>query len=176
MMGRLLLLVSLLIASIVSGESALAESGAKFAYVDVPRVMASSGAGKHARELLKKKLASKQKEVTAVEAKINDMKNKLEQRKSMMTPESRTELAGNIRREFREFQRLVEDNQAAVDRENRRWTKKLTEALREVIEETGRENNYTAIFSKGQILFVAPSIDITEKVLHRLNKKTKNWF
>ncbi|MBF0453502.1 MAG: OmpH family outer membrane protein [Magnetococcales bacterium] len=154
----------------------MAAANVKFAYVDVPRVMASSEAGKRARELLKQKLAVKQKEVTAMEANINKMKENLEQRKSLMTPESRSELAGKIRRKFREFQRLVEDNQAAVDRENRRWTKKLTETLREVIEEVGREKKYTAIFSKGQILFVAPTIDITDKVLLQLNKKTKNWF
>lgn len=111
-----------------------------------------------------------------MEADINQMKNDLEQRKNLMTPEARSELAGNIRRKFREFQRLVEDNQAAVDRENRRWTKKLTEALREVIEDVGRESKYTAIFSRGQILFVAPGIDITDKILIQLNKKTKNWF
>ena len=175
MMGRWLLLVSLVLAGIF-GRMPVQAAAANFAYVDVPRVMASSEAGKRAKGFLKKKLAVKQKEVTAMEAKINEMKQNLESRKNLMAPESRSELAVKIRRKFREFQRLVEDNQAAVDRENRRWTKKLTEALREVIEEIGREKKYTAVFSRGQILFVDPDIDITKKVLIQLNAKTKNWF
>ncbi|MBF0195848.1 MAG: OmpH family outer membrane protein [Magnetococcales bacterium] len=149
---------------------------ANFAYVDVPRVMASSDASKLATALLKKTLAIKQKEVTVMKADINKMKKNLEQRKNLMTLEARAELASKIRRKFREFQRLIEDNQATVDRENRRWTKKLTEALRDVIEEVGREKKYTAIFSRGQTIFVAPDIEITDKILIRLNNKTKNWF
>jgi outer membrane protein len=172
---RFLLVVALLFTSFLGSESVWAASE-RFAYVDVPRVMTSSEGRRSAQELFKKKLAVKQKEVTAMEADINQMKSELKLRKDLMTTESRSELAGKIRRKLREFQRLIEDNQAAVDRENRLWTKKLTEALGEVIEEIGREKKYTAIFSRGQILFVAPSIDITDTVLNQLNKKTKNWF
>lgn len=147
-----------------------------FAYVDVPRAMASSDAAKRARDLLEKKLASKQKEVDSLEQKIKGMKTDLEKRKSLMTPESRAETSEKVRSKFREYQRLVEDNQASIDRENGLWTKKISEAMREVIEEIGREQGFTVIFGKGQVLFASGTIDITDKVLQRLNKRTTSWF
>ncbi|MBF0447153.1 MAG: OmpH family outer membrane protein [Magnetococcales bacterium] len=174
MMGRFFLLISLVFVGFF--WSAPVQAAGKFAYVDVPRVMDSSQAGNRARDFLNKKLSVKQNEVSSMEADINKMKDDLEKRKSVMTAEARSELAGKIRRKYREFQRLVEDNQASVDRENRHWTTKLTKALREVIEEVGREQKFTAIFSKGQILFVDPGIDITDMVLNQLNAKTKDWF
>lgn len=147
-----------------------------FAFVDVPRAMASSDAAKRARELLEKKLASKQKEVDAMEQKIKALKDDVEKRKNAMTPESRAETSESVRGKFREYQRLVEDNQAAIDRENGRWTKKISEAMREVIEEIGRERGYTVIFGKGQVLYANSTIDITDQVLVRLNKRTTSWF
>ncbi|MBF0212661.1 MAG: OmpH family outer membrane protein [Magnetococcales bacterium] len=146
-----------------------------FAYVDVPRVMASSAAAQNARDLLKKKLAAKQKEVDAMEAEIKALKAKVEQGGNMMKSESRAELENTTRRKFREYQRLVEDNQASIDRENGVWTKRITEALRVVIEEIGREKGFTVVFGKGQVLFANASIDISDMVLSRLNEHTKKW-
>ncbi|MBF0178698.1 MAG: OmpH family outer membrane protein [Magnetococcales bacterium] len=147
-----------------------------FAYVDVPRVMAASTAAQKARDMLKKKLAVKQQEVDAMEAEIKELKNKLEQGGNMLNRDARADLENNTRRKFREYQRLVEDNQAAIDRENGVWTKKITEALREVIEEIGRERGYTAVFGKGQVLFANNAIDISDQVLKQLNEHTKKWF
>lgn len=147
-----------------------------FAYVDVPKVMASSAAAQHARDMLKKKLAAKQKEVDSMEAEIKALKAKVEQGGSMMNREARADMENNTRNKFREYQRLVEDNQAAIDRENGVWTKKITEALREVIENIGREKGYTAVFGKGQVLFANASIDISDQVLKQLNEHTKKWF
>ncbi|MEO5347223.1 MAG: OmpH family outer membrane protein [Magnetococcus sp. YQC-9] len=159
------------------GDAAGSSGGAPvFAYVDVPRVMASSAAAQYARDLLKKKLASKQKEVDAMEKEIKDLKAKLESGGNVMNRDARADLENTTRRKFREYQRLVEDNQAAIDRENGVWTKKITDALREVIEEIGREKGYTAIIGKGQVLFANASIDISDQVLSRLNDHTKKWF
>ena len=141
----------------------------KMAFVDVPRAMAASEAAKQARDILQKKLASKQKEVSAMESEIKEMKAELEKRKG-------ADQEGEMRGKMRDYQRLVEDNQAAIDRENGRWTKKITEALLKVIEEIGREEGFTVIFGKGQALFAAGTIDITDRVLVRLNERTKKWF
>ncbi|MBF0262520.1 MAG: OmpH family outer membrane protein [Magnetococcales bacterium] len=157
-------------------EAAAGGGSPVFAYVDVPRVMASSAAAQHARELLKKKLASKQREVDAMEKEIKDLKAKIEQGGNVMNRDARADLENTTRSKFREYQRLVEDNQAAIDRENGVWTKKITEALRTVIEELGREKGYTAIFGKGQVLFANSTIDISDQVLNRLNEYTKKWF
>jgi outer membrane protein len=153
--------------TLFAADSAWAEY--KMAFVDVPRAMAASDAAKQARDILQKKLASKQKEVSAMESEIKTMKSELEKRKG-------ADQEGEMRGKMRDYQRLVEDNQAAIDRENGRWTKKITEALLKVIEEIGREEGFTVIFGKGQVLFAAGTIDITDRVLVRLNERTKKWF
>ncbi|MBF0160661.1 MAG: OmpH family outer membrane protein [Magnetococcales bacterium] len=156
-------------------SSAWAESY-KLAFVDVPRAMAASDAAKQARDILQKKLAAKQQEVSSMEAEIKEMKADAKKRKGVARTDAAPDQEGEMRSKLRDYQRLVEDNQAAIDRENGRWTKKITEALLKVIEEIGREEGFTVIFGKGQVLFAAGSIDITDRVLVRLNERTKKWF
>lgn len=148
----------------------------KMAFVDVPRAMAASEAAKRARDILQKKLAAKQKEVSAMESEIKRMKATAQKRSGLTRPDVSADQESAMRGKFREYQRLVEDNQAAIDRENGRWTTKITSALLKVIEEIGREERFTVIFGKGQVLFAAGSIDITDRVLARLNERTKRWF
>lgn len=148
----------------------------KMAFVDVPRAMAASDAAKKARDILQKKLAAKQKEVSAMEAEIKQMKKEVEGQKGLTRPGVTSDQESEMRTKFRAYQRLVEDNQAAIDRENGRWTTKITGALLKVIEEIGREEGFTVVFGKGQVLFAAGSIDITDHVLKRLNERTKKWF
>lgn len=162
-------IVLIAVIGLLGADVAWAESY-KLAFVDVPRAMAASDAAKQARDILQKKLASKQKEVSAMEAEIKQMKADLEKRKGGTDQES------EMRTKLRDYQRLVEDNQAAIDRENGRWTKKITEALLKAIEEIGREEGFTVVFGKGQVLFAAGTIDITDRVLIRLNERTKKWF
>lgn len=156
-------------------DSALADVY-KMAFVDVPRAMAASDAAKQAREILKKKLAAKQKEVSSMEVRIKRLKEEVEKRRGLTRSDASSEQDLELRSKFREYQRLVEDNQAAIDRENGRWTTKITSALLKVIEEIGREEGFTVVFGKGQVLFAAGSIDITDRVLARLNERTKKWF
>lgn len=172
--GVALLFALFFVGNLFLSGSASAEAY-KLAFVDVPRAMAASDAAKQARDILQKKLAAKQKEVSSMEAEIKKMKadaaKKAEKSRSD-APDQEVEMRGKLR----DYQRLVEDNQAAIDRENGRWTKKITEALLKVIEEIGREEGFTVVFGKGQVLFAAGSIDITDRVLVRLNERTKKWF
>lgn len=153
----------------------------KFAYVDVPRAIASSDAARRARDLLQKKLEYKQREVDAMEEEVKALKEEKlreekEQPEGMLKPEGRSETAILLSKKLREYQRLVEENQAALDKENGVWTKKITDTLRQVIQEIGREEGYTAIFGKGQVLYSATAIDITDRVLSRLNEHTRKWY
>ncbi|MGN7610893.1 OmpH family outer membrane protein [Magnetococcales bacterium HHB-1] len=174
MIKRILLLA--LFALWLTPISSVDAAEIKMAYVDIPRVLASLDASTKVRKLLEKKVASRQREMVALEKEIKRLKERLEKRKHMMKPEARSEMAEKIRRKFRHFQRLVEDFQAQVDRENKLWTGKINKAMKEVINKIARERKYTVVFGTGRVLYHDPSIDITKLVLERLNRRTKSWF
>ncbi|MBF0187216.1 MAG: OmpH family outer membrane protein [Magnetococcales bacterium] len=168
-------IICVLVAGLVGSQNANAES-LKFAYVDVQRAVSSSDAAKKAKELLQKKFMAMRKEINGLELELKRMRSDLKNKQALMKPEALGELRNKARQKYRDYQRLLEDNQAAIDRENKHWTKRITKALREVIIAIGREGKYTTIFGKGQVLYSDSGIDITDMVLVRLNKQTKSWF
>ncbi|MBF0307899.1 MAG: OmpH family outer membrane protein [Magnetococcales bacterium] len=148
----------------------------RLAFVDTTRAISGCQASKQAAEIIQKKIDAMRKEASVAETEIKRLKEDLEKRKSVMSPEAHAELAAQVRQKYTDFQRLMEDNQVALDQDSGHWTKRITAELRAVIEEIGKEKNFTAIFGKGQVIYSDPGIDITELVLQRLNNRTKNWF
>lgn len=171
-MMRLLLSVAFLAMVFIAPTAVFAEED-KFAYVDVSRALARSDAYKKAQAIVNKKLVTIQKEVDDMEADIKKVKAELEAKGSLITREARAELEEKLQNKIRAFRRLVEDNQSALDRENKRWNKKLNRTLGKVIEEMVKEKGYLAVFGKGQVLFANEAINITDQVIERLNARTK---
>ena len=176
MMFRSILTALIVVAGLIWGVSADAAGSAKFAHVDVSRAISSCNATKKFTRTFKKKVNAKKRQLAKLEKEFEREKASLKKRKNLMTSEARSEMAAKLRRKYREYQRFVEDNQAALDRENSSWNKKITRTLRKVIQQVGRERGYTVVFGKGQVLYASPTIDITDHVLTRLNSRTKKWF
>ncbi|MBF0153127.1 MAG: OmpH family outer membrane protein [Magnetococcales bacterium] len=175
MAKKLMTLMMILLCGLTWGASS-AQAEGKFAFADVDKAMNQSQAAKKARDLLDRSFTNKQKELTSMEGDIKVMMNDLEKRKNLMTPEAQAELQEKIQNKRRELGRLAEDHRATLDRENAMWSKKITRILLSVIQDIGAEEGYTAIFGKGQVIFASPKIDITDRVLERLNTRTQELF
>ncbi|MBF0123700.1 MAG: OmpH family outer membrane protein [Magnetococcales bacterium] len=144
---------------------------ARFAYVDTPKAIANSDPAKRAREILQRMLEEKQRALSHREDELKRMRDDLENKKSLMSPEAQTELAERFRSKSLEFQRLLEDNQRALDKENAMWTQKITRGLHKAIEEIGKERGFSVIFGKGQVLYASSGVDVTDQVTERLNSQ-----
>ncbi|MBF0625781.1 MAG: OmpH family outer membrane protein [Magnetococcales bacterium] len=171
-----ILLLALAIPLATPCRTASAADVPKFASVNVQKVLAESKASKQALEMLQRNTANKQQQLTARETEIKQLINEFKKKESVMSLEARNEAQENIQNKQREYRRLAEDHQAALDQENAHWTKKITRALQSVIRELGREQGYTAVFGKGQVIYASPETDITPQVLERLDARTKDWF
>ena len=179
-MARWLIAVLCLAASAgvtISTASAAGEKVGYMGYVDVARVMNTSKANKKALQLFKTGLESKQKDIDVLEADIKRLKDRLDKQKKSLSVSKRQQLQDLLRDKLREYRRMGEDHQADLDRQNRLWTKKITKALREVVEEVGRDGRFSVVFAKSPVfLYVDKSIDISDEVLRRLNARTARWF
>ncbi len=174
MMYRSIFFALLLAFSLIPGGAA--EAAGKFAYVDVSRAITSCTANKRFARSFKRKVEAKKRELSKLAKEFEREKAALKKRKNLMTAEARSEMAAKLRSKYLKNQRFVEDSESALERESSGWNKKISRALRKVIQQIGRERGYTAVFAKGQVLYSSPSIDITDTVLKRLNTRTKKWF
>lgn len=168
-----LLLVSLFIFPLLT--MAKAEAASKFAYINVQKVIERSDARKSTIKRAKRKIGAAQKEIDALKAKIKKMRASLGKRRSLMTPDALNRENRKIKKMATDLQRTVEDHQASLDQENRAWSQRIFKAVHQVVKKIGQERQYTLIFTRGQVFYADPAIDITDTVLKRLNAQTKGW-
>ncbi|MEO5366890.1 MAG: OmpH family outer membrane protein, partial [Magnetococcus sp. WYHC-3] len=180
--GMLLTLVCMLpavplcAAGTESGGTKAAAAVGHFAYVDYSYVVSSCNAAVTAQKILTEKKTVIQRELDAINADIERLETELRQKATTMSEKARVDLALRIEdRKNRAREKLAKD-QASLDWENTDWSRRIARVIREVVEEFGRENHYLAVFARGQIVYHDPSIDITDKVLLRVNERTRGWF
>lgn len=171
-MAKWLVAVVVIVALVMPlSVKAQSPTAVKMAYVDLQKVMMESDKGKEAKkslteeaEKLKKTLAQKQDE-------LQKLKDSIERQGATMTPETRAEKEKQYQAKLKDYQRIASDYQTELQQKDMEFTSKILKDLEEIIKVMGDNDKYTVILEKSQagILFAAPSIDITDKVVARYN-------
>lgn len=130
--------------------------------VNVPRLLAESTAGKAVAAQFKTFQAEKQKVLSDKQAEVQ----KLAASKA---------LAAQIQKAQLELQRLAQDAEAELANLDRQLQEEFAKKLRPVVAQIAAEDHIGIIFEYPQpmIVWVAPKIDITAKVIERLDAASK---
>jgi Skp family chaperone for outer membrane proteins len=130
--------------------------------VNIPRLVAESIAGKAAAAQLKVFQAERQKILTDKQAEVQ----KLAASKA---------LAAQIEKAQLELQRLAQDAQAELATLDRQLQEDFSKRLQPVVAQIAAEDHIGIIFEYPQqmILWASPSVDITSKVIERLDAASK---
>lgn len=145
----------------------------KIAYIDLQKVITESEKGKETRksfmeevEKLRKTLAQKQDE-------LQKMKDTFEKQATTMSPEARNEKEKQYQNKVKDFQRLQSDYEAELRQKDQELGQKALKDLEEIIKNFGESEKYTLIVEKNQVLFAAPAVDVTAKVISLYNDSVK---
>ncbi len=144
-------------------------------YVDLQRVMLESEKGKEAKVSLTAEADKLKKTLDAKQDEMQKMKDQIERQGATITQEARAEKEKQYQAKLKDYQRLYADYQAELQQKDSEFTQKILKDLEEIIKGLGEKDKYTLILEKSQagILFAAPSIDITTKVINTYNETTK---
>ena len=132
------------------------------AVVNIPRLLAESTAGKAAAAQLKTFQAEKQKALSDKQAEVQKLV-------AAKAPSPQIEKAQ------RELQRLAQDAEAELTDFDRQLQEEFGKKLRPVVAQIAAEDHIGIIFVYPQqlILWAAPRVDITSKVIARLDAALK---
>jgi Skp family chaperone for outer membrane proteins len=132
------------------------------AVVNIPRLVTESMAGKAAAAQLKAFQAEKQKVLSDKQAEVQ----KLAASKA---------LSAQIEKAQLELQRLAQDAEAELADLDRQLQEEFSKRLRPVVAQIAEEDHIGIIFEYPHqlIVWVAPKIDITSKVIERLDAASK---
>ncbi len=164
--GVLLVFVFLLLANVVSAQEI------KIGYVNAVKVIEKAPQGEAALKKLESEFAPRDKRLVSMQKEIKQLEDDLEKNALIMTDTDRREkergiliMKRNLRRatqEFREDYNLRRNEELAV----------LQKIVKKAIVEIAKQEKYDLIVHEGTI-YASSTIDITDKVLEKLGKKSE---
>lgn len=154
------------------GSVAAAQPPSGIGYVDLQKILAKSTAGVAAREELEREKAQMQKDVDGKRAEIEKLKDELDRKGPLLSPEARKEKQGTLERKLRDLRRLVDDYQRELEKKEQGLLQKVFQDLSGVIERVGKQRGYLMVVDRKLLMYAAPEADLTDEIIKAYDQDT----
>jgi len=154
--------------AVLTATPAIGQQLTQLGYVDMKTVLDNAPQVVAGRQKLDQEFRPRNDAVLADEQRLVDMEQQLNQ-DSVMREEERAELERQIRSLRRAINRRKEDLREEINFRANEVIKSLEETVEMIIQDIARQENYDLIVASGSsVMYHNPAIDITNKVLDRL--------
>jgi len=151
-----------------------AAAATRVGFIDTQRVMAKSAAGVSAREALERDKAAMQKQVDTLQSELAKLKDELEKKGQLLSPEVRKEKQDTMERKVRDLRRLADDFEKDLAKKDRELMVKFARDLQGVVQKVGKERGYTLIVdARAGLIYGAPEADLTEDVIKEFDAASR---
>ncbi len=146
----------------------------KIAYIDVQRVLARSAAGVAAREALERDKATMQREMDGKRVELEKLREELEKKGALLTPEARRDKQDQFERKRRDAARLADDFQKELERKEAQLLQKVLQDVSGIIERIGKEKGYYLVVEKrgAGVIYAAAEADLTDEIIRAFDKQS----
>jgi outer membrane protein len=144
---------------------------AKIGVVDLQKVLETSSPGKAAQAQIKKKKDSMEQDLKQKGAELEKLRERLERESVVMSRETREEKEREVRIKLNDFKSLQKRYRTELQNLEKELVNELQKDVFTLVNEIGKKQGYLLIVSKIGVLYSPNSIDITDKLIQRLNEK-----
>lgn len=144
------------------------------AVVDVEKILNESAAGKSIQSQLKKRRETFQKEFKDKEDQLMKAEKTLVQQKSDLNAEDFSKKRQEFEKKLLETRNLFQKRRSSLDKGLGKALTDLRKNIIKVTAEVADEGKHQIVLTRDSVVIVEKSMDITEQVLSRLNKKVSN--
>ena len=157
---------------LLAGPAAAAES-VRIAVVNQQRALASSNEGRAAEKALKSLMQKKRTELEPLEQELKRQQEEFESQKYVLSRSALEERKLDLLKRQRDLERSMREAEDDLEIENRRLMQPLVKRIEKALSEIGKEKDFTVILETKStaVLYAEESIDITDLVIQKLNKK-----
>ncbi|MBN2225186.1 MAG: OmpH family outer membrane protein [Deltaproteobacteria bacterium] len=140
--------------------------------VDMTKVIDLSKQGKKAMDEMAAKLKGAKKDLEKRESEIISLKGEIEKDAMTLPAEALAQKERQYQDKFIDYRRKLEEYQHQLSAKNEEINKRMLSLTNDVVDEIG-SGRYLLIFEKtaSGVLYNVDSIDLTDEVIERLNKK-----
>ena len=153
-------------------ETKVEQDTIKVAVVDFQRVLTESRLGKDYIKNAKKNIEKKQELLAKLEDQVRNMRDKFNEQKLVLDEKVRDQKAEELSYKMKELQRKSEDFQAEVKIAEGKFQRDILSVLMKEVKSVADQLGLDLVLSKSApgLMFVSSELDITSKVLDRMNR------
>lgn len=141
------------------------------AVVDFDKVSMTATAPKSITEQVKAIRQKYHAQIQAEEAELRKANQSLAQKQSLLSSDAFKAERRKFEQEVLAVQKKVQQKNINLQNAQKDAKRKVNEALRDVILEIAKKNNFTMVLRRDQTVVVADDLDITNNVIEALDKK-----
>jgi outer membrane protein len=152
----------------------IAADVAKIGVVDFQKVLETSDAGKHIQSELKKENETMSADLQQKGGEIEKIRKRLERESMVMSKEMREEKEREQRIKVNDFKTLQKKYRAQLQKRQVELMQALQVDVTEITQQIGKKEGYLLIMDKRGVIYAPSSVDLTDKLIQQLNKKSSN--
>lgn len=145
----------------------------KVGIINIQRAIAESAEGKKAAEELTKRFTPKRSELQKKQEEVARLQKQLEDGKNIQSDEMRANLARDLERKTKEFNRDNEDANTDFQQAEAQVINTIGQKVMQVIDEYARKRTYDVILDvsspQSNVLWATNRIDITDDIIAQYN-------
>ena len=152
----------------ILGFSTYAHAETKIGFVNVAKIMEVSPQAEAARKALEREFSSRDKQLTSSRDAVLKLEEKLKNDGSIMSEANRVKLERDILSQKRDYNRQREELREDFNLRRNEELGALQKKVFETIQNIAKQEQYDLVLTQ-PVLYAAPTIDITQRVLTQLN-------
>ena len=156
---------------ILFSKFSLAADVAKIGVIDLQKVLETSAAGKAIQAELKTKNDKMAADLQKKGGEIEKISKRLERESMVMSKEMRDEKEREQRIKVNDFKTLQKRYRSELQKLQVELMQQLQTKINAVTQEIGKKEGYLLIMDKRGVIYAPTSVDLTDKLIQRLNKK-----
>ncbi|MDP7141997.1 MAG: OmpH family outer membrane protein [Alphaproteobacteria bacterium] len=158
---------------VMVGISSHAMAETKIAVIDVQNLLNNSTAAENVQKQIAKKREEFQKEFATYESDLRKSQEELTKNATDKSKEDIQRERGEFEKKILETRKLVQERQISLEKAANKSLQTLRGEIFKIVADIAEEDGFTLVMSRQNVVLAEKSIDITERVMKRLNKSVK---
>jgi Skp family chaperone for outer membrane proteins len=169
LMGALVVTLGLMAPSIAWAQEQL--KAPIVVIIDVQRILRESLSAQSVRTQIEGRRSTLRDEFAKLEEELRAAEQELARQRTVLSEEAFAEKREAYERRITEAQRMFDTSRRQLDESFQKALKEIQVAMFQVGEGLGTELNADLVLARSQVIFFNQDLDITDRVLERLNKQ-----
>ena len=153
-------------------QPAWGQERVKIGFIDLQRAIMESQAGKSAKDRFQTEVKKVESDLLKEKQEVERLKSEMDKKSLLLKAEERSNMEKELQRRVVNYQRRVNDSQQELRQREGEMTSEILKDLEKVVIEVGKNEKFTLILERSQVLYSDQGVDITPKVVDLYNSRT----